>query len=176
MSFSFQVISEIQESEFNWKLSLIWKSRFSYICWHLLTLEGSWRNRQENFLSTPFFIRFLFRKRTEKNSLRFEKMKKWENVKSGKTHDNTPREGETSSSYYHHKFPKRCKRGWTERDKSSSLYDGENFLIVVFVKIFRLSHFPPFSVTLARKAHTKENHKKSVKSWGKIFYSIFFKK
>lgn len=130
-------------------------AEFPNVCWHLLTSERSNGRIAKNIFFYPFWKDFFlafFRSRKKFLSAR-EK-----SIKSGKTHGNT----QARAKLHHHNFSRleRCKRGWTERDKS--IYDGGNFLVVVFVKIFRLTvtSFPPFSLNFSCGCEERKKGKK----------------
>lgn len=144
-------------------------AEFPNVCWHLLTSERSNGRIAKNIFFYPFWKDFFlafFRSRKKFLSAR-EK-----SIKSGKTHGNT----QARAKLHHHNFSRleRCKRGWTERDKS--IYDEGNFLVVVFVKIFRLTvtSFPPFFLEFLLRVWGKEKGKKSLKVKGEDFFSADF--
>lgn len=115
----------------------------------------------KNTFFYPFFYKISFSKKNEKNSLRLgkEKMgkhKKRESLDNTQARERVKCRREKCITIIN--FPNDVKRGWTERDKSILLYDREKFLIVVFVKIFRLSYFPPLSVTLAQRLFSQGAH------------------
>lgn len=156
------------------------KARITNICWHLLPLEGSLRNRQEYFPSPLFrkisFPSFFVRKEKVLSSSwdgwksQHEKEKIW---KAGKLMATPKRERGWSvvvvkNVFYHHKFPNDVKRGWTERDKSICFTTEKIFLSLCLWR-FSVSQDRLFHPRFFRAIFTRQ-----IKSRGKFFSVDFY--